>query len=46
MKKEVTKCKIINKSETLLTRDKVKNCKQVKIASCFVKEKLIFTVIS
>ena len=30
---------LINRFETLLTRDKVKKCKQVKIASYFVKEK-------
>ena len=36
---------LINKFETLLTRDKVEKCKQVKIASYFVKEKQIFTVI-
>ena len=30
---------LINKFETLLTRDKVEKCKQVKIASYFVKEK-------
>ena len=30
---------LINKFETLLTRDKVEKCKQVKIASCFVKKK-------
>ena len=29
----------INRFETLLTRDKVKKCKQVKIASYFLKEK-------
>ena len=36
---------LINKFETLLTRVKVEKCKQVKIASYFVKEKQIFTVI-
>ena len=36
---------LINKFETLLTRDKVEKCKQVKIKSYFVKEKLIFTAI-
>ena len=36
---------LINKFETLLTRDKVEKCKQVKITSYFVKEKQIFTVI-
>ena len=30
---------LINKFETLLTRDKVEKCKQVKITSYFVKEK-------
>ena len=30
---------LINKFETLLTRDKVEKCKQVKIKSYFVKEK-------
>ena len=30
---------LINKFETLLTRDKVEKCKQVKIMSYFVKEK-------
>ena len=30
---------LINKCETLLTRDKVEKCKQVKITSYFVKEK-------
>ena len=30
---------LINRFETLLTRDKVKKCKQVKIASYFVKQK-------
>ena len=35
---------LINKFKTLLTRDKVEKCKQVKIASYFVKEKQIFTV--
>ena len=30
---------LINKFETLLTRDKVEKRKQVKIASYFVKEK-------
>ena len=30
---------IINRFETLLTRDKVKKCKQVKIVTYFVKEK-------
>ena len=30
---------IINKFETLLTRDKVEKCKQVKIMSYFAKEK-------
>ena len=30
---------LINRFETLLTRDKVKKCKQVKIPSYFVKEK-------
>ena len=30
---------LINKFETLLTRDKVDKCKQVKITSYFVKEK-------
>ena len=30
---------LINKFETLLTRDKVERCKQVKITSCFIKEK-------
>ena len=33
----------INKSETLLTRDKVEKCKQVNITSYFVKEEEIFT---
>ena len=36
---------LINKFETLLTRDKVEKCKKVKIKSYFVKEKLIFTVV-
>ena len=36
---------LINKFETLLMRDKVEKCKQVKIASYFVKEKYIFTVV-
>ena len=36
---------LINKFETLLTRDKVEKCKQVKITSYFVKEKYVFTVI-
>ena len=35
---------LINKFETSLRRDKVEKCKQVKIASYFVKEKQIFTV--
>ena len=30
---------LINKFESLLTRDKVERCKQVKITSYFVKEK-------
>ena len=30
---------LINKSETLLTRDNVKKCKQVRITSYFVKKK-------
>ena len=30
---------LINKFETLLTRDKAEKCKQVKITSYFVKEK-------
>ena len=30
---------LINKFETMLTRDKVEKCKQVKITSYFVKEK-------
>ena len=30
---------LINKFETLLTRNKVEKCKQVKISSYFVKEK-------
>ena len=34
---------LINKFETLLRRDKVEKCRQVKIASYFVKK--IFTVI-
>ena len=29
---------LINKFETLLTRDKVEKCKQVKITNYFVKE--------
>ena len=29
---------LINKFETLLTRDKAEKCKQVKITSYFVKE--------
>ena len=36
---------LIDKFETLLARDKVEQCKQVKITSYFVKEKYIFTVI-
>ena len=30
---------LINRFETLLTRDRVKKCKRVKITSCFVKQK-------
>ena len=36
---------LINKFQTLLTRDKEEKCKQVKITRYFVKEKYIFTVI-
>ena len=36
---------LINKFQTLLTRDKVEKSKQVKITRYFVKEKYIFTVI-
>ena len=36
---------LINKFETLLTRDQVEKWKQVKIMSYFVKERKIFTVI-
>ena len=36
---------LINKFETLLTRDKIEKCKQVKITSYFAKKKKIFTVI-
>ena len=36
---------LINKFETLLTRDKVEKYKQVKTTNYFVKEKQIFTVI-
>ena len=30
---------LINKFETLLTKDKIEKCKHVKITSYFVKEK-------